>query len=67
MIDLSIKYDLNSEDMSKLVDMAYQAGIRELESVEFQRIASYLCDMKMINDPAEEVIEELKRKGFIKE
>ena len=67
LIDLSIKYGLDSAQISKLVDMIYQCGIEKVDSREAQRISNYICDMKLIDNPAEEVIEELKLKGFIGE
>lgn len=65
LIDLSIKYGLSSADVSKLVTIVYQAGVTDMESREFQRIATYICEAKLWDLPAEELIEELKRKGLI--
>lgn len=67
LIDLSVKYGLDSAQLSKVVDMVYQAGVGDMNSKEFSRIANYICEMNLIDKPAEEVIEELKRKEFIKE
>ncbi|MEK7548049.1 MAG: hypothetical protein AAB540_04090 [Patescibacteria group bacterium] len=67
LIDLSIKYDLNSTEVSKLIDIIYQAGVSEMESPNFKRIATYICETKLLETPIEEVIEELKRKGLITE
>lgn len=67
LIDLSLKYGLNSAEVSKLVSMVYQVGINDMNSREFQRIASYICEAKLLDMPPEEVIEELKRKGLIPE
>lgn len=67
LIDLSLKYGLNAEDISKLVSMVYQAGVDDMESKEFKRVAQYICEAKLIEMPAEELIEELKRKGLITE
>lgn len=67
LIDLSIKYGLNSAQTSKLADISYQAGLMDLESREFKRMATYICEDGMIDDPAEEIIEELKLKGLISE
>lgn len=66
-IDLSIKYGLDSAETSKLMDMIYQCGITDLESRKAQRIANYICEMKLLDKPAEELIEELKRKGLFEE
>lgn len=65
LIDLSLKYGLSSAQVSKVVDMIYQCGITQVDSREAQRIANYICEMKLIDTPSEEVIEELKLKGFI--
>lgn len=66
LIDLSVKYGLSSEDVSKLVSMMYQVDLDDMESPEFRRVASYICEAKLIDLPPEELIEELKRKGLIK-
>ncbi|NIA02264.1 MAG: hypothetical protein GWP15_02685 [Nitrospirae bacterium] len=66
LIDLSIKYGLDSAQVSKLADMIYQCGISEVDSSEAQRIANYICEMNILDKPAEEIVEELKLKGFIK-
>ncbi|MBI4235339.1 hypothetical protein HY604_03510 [Candidatus Peregrinibacteria bacterium] len=65
LIDLSIKYGLESAKVSKVVDIIYQCGIREVDSREGQRIANYLCEMEMVEKPSEEVMEELRLKGLI--
>lgn len=67
LIDLSIKYGLNSADVSKLAGIIHQAGVTDMESHEFQRIANYICEAKIMDMPSEELIEELKRKGLIRE
>lgn len=67
LIDLSIKYGLSSAQVSKLVDMIYQAGIHMIDSREFRRIAEYICEAKLLDMPAEEVLEELKLKGLIED
>ncbi len=66
LIDLSVKYGLNSEDISKLVSMMYQVDLDDMDSEEFKRVANYICEAKLVELPAEELIEELKRKGLIK-
>ncbi len=67
LIDIGIKYGLDSTQVSKLVDMIYQCGHSDIENREAQRVANYICEMKLLDNPAEEVIEELKRKGFYQE
>jgi len=64
LIDISVKYGLADEQVSKIVDICYQLGYYELDSRELQRAANYICSMKMVDLPAEEIIEEMKRKGF---
>ncbi|MBI5753746.1 hypothetical protein HZA40_01215 [Candidatus Peregrinibacteria bacterium] len=66
LIDLSVKYGLNSEDVSKLVSVMYQIGVDDMDSAEFKRVAGYICGAKLIEMPVEELIEELRRKGMIK-
>lgn len=65
LIDLSIKYGLDSAQVSKLVDMIHQCGLEEVDGREAQRIANYICEMSILDKPAEEVVEELRLKGFI--
>ncbi len=65
LIDISIKYGLSSQQISKIVDMIYQCGIAEVDSREAQRIAKYICEMDLLEKPAEEILEELKRKELI--
>jgi hypothetical protein len=64
LLDLSIKYGLNDKQVSKVVDMVYQLGYDDLSDVMFQRAANYLCSMNLVNLPPEEVLNEMKRKGF---
>lgn len=65
LIDLSIKYGLESSQVSKVVDVIYQCGVSEIDSREGQRIANYLCEMDIVGKPAEEIMEELRLKGLI--
>lgn len=67
LIEISIKYGLDSAQVSKLVDMIYQCGIEQVDSRPAQRIANFICEMELIEKPAEEVVEELRLKGFIQE
>lgn len=67
LIDISIKYGLDDKQLSKVVDMCYQLGYNDLNDPELQRCASYMCSMKLLELPAEELIEEMKRKGLFKE
>jgi len=64
LIDLSVKYGLDDQDVSKVVDMCYQLDYESLEDEGFQRAASYICSMNLLAFPPEEIIAEMKRKGF---
>ncbi|MBT3865442.1 hypothetical protein HOE67_03375 [Candidatus Peregrinibacteria bacterium] len=64
LIDLSVKYGLDDQQLSKVADMTYQLGHYEIKSREFQRAATYMCKMKLVDLPPEELLEEMKRKGF---
>jgi len=64
LIDLSIKYGLNSSQVAHVVDMIYQCGIEQVDSREAQRIAHFICKMNMVDKPSEEILEELKAKGL---
>jgi hypothetical protein len=65
LIDLSIKYGLDSAQVSKLAAMVYQCGVEAIDSAEAKKIATYLCEKNLIEKPSEEVIEELKLNGFM--
>jgi SOS response regulatory protein OraA/RecX len=64
LLDMSIKYGLSDKDVSKVVDMVYQLGYDNIDDREFQRAANYLCSMNLVSLPPEEVLTEMKRKGF---
>jgi len=65
LIDLSVKYGLDDKKLAKVSDMCYQLGFDDLDSREFHRAATYICSMNLIDLPPEEIIEEMKRKGFL--
>ncbi|MFA6918324.1 MAG: hypothetical protein WC285_05895 [Candidatus Gracilibacteria bacterium] len=67
LLDLSIKFGLSDHDVSKVVDMVYQLGYDNIDDRDFQRASNYLCSMNLINLPPEELLTEMKRKGFGKE
>ena len=67
LIDLSVKYGLDSSQVSELANMVYQAGVTNMDDPKFKRIASYICEMNLLGRPDEEIIEELRRKGFMKD
>ncbi|MFA7685497.1 MAG: hypothetical protein WCX95_01715 [Candidatus Gracilibacteria bacterium] len=64
LLDMSIKHGLSDKDVSKVVDMVYQLGYDNIDDREFQRAANYLCSVNLIDLPPEEVLTEMKRKGF---
>lgn len=65
LLDLAVKYGLDNSQVAKLSAIAYQIGISDFNSREFKRVSSYICEMKLIDKPPEELIEELKLKGLI--
>jgi len=64
LLDLSIKYGLNEEQISKLASVLYQLGYTSLDDAECERAAGYACAMKLVDLPGEEIVEEMRRKGF---
>ncbi len=64
LIDLSIKYGLGSEELSKLVDVLYQSGIKNPDLPEFKKAAGFICEKKLLEMPADDLIEELKRNNL---
>ena len=67
LIDLSIKFGLDSAEVSKIVDTMYQCGITQVDSAEAQKIANYVCSNGLLDKPAEELLEDLKATGFVAE
>lgn len=63
-IDLSVKYGLDSSEISKIADMIFQAGVEDFSTPEAKNIAEYLCENGLVNKPAEEIMQELKLKGL---
>ena len=66
LIDLSIRYGLKSSDISELVSLVSQTGAKHIDSREFKRVAKYICDAGLLGKPNEEIIEELRLKGLMK-
>lgn len=64
LIDLTIKYGLDDEALSKIVDMLYQLGYTDSKDKAFMKAATYMCDEQLLDMPADELIEDMKRKGF---
>ena len=67
LIEISVKYGLNSEQLSKLVDVLYQAGLKNSDSPEFTAVSKYICETNLLDMPIEDLLEELKRKNLIEE
>jgi hypothetical protein len=67
LIDLSVKYGLDSAQISELANMVYQSGVSSTDDKKFRRVATYICEMDLLGKPDEEIIEELRRKGFMKD
>lgn len=67
LIDLSVKFGLDDKQLTKIVDMCYQLGYDDLNDAELHRCATYMCTMKLLELPAEELIQEMKRKGLFRE
>lgn len=67
LIDISVKYGLNSGDLGKLLSLMHQVGVDDPESIEFKQISAYICKMGLLEKPAEELIEELKLNKLIPE
>jgi len=64
LIDLSVKYGLDDQRLSKVVDMCYQLEYHDIKEREFQRAANYVCSMDLVEMPPEDLLAEMKRKGF---
>jgi hypothetical protein len=64
LIDLSVKFGLDDDQLSKVIDMCYQLDYTDIDDREFQRAATFMCTMNLVGLPAEELIAEMKRKGF---
>lgn len=67
LIDITVKYGLSDSEVSKLADIVYQVGVQDFDAPEFKRVANYICEMKLLKKPLEDLIEELKLKGLIHE
>lgn len=67
LLDMSVKYGLEEHHLAKMADMIHQCGIVDLSSDAAKKVGTYLCEMKMMEMPAEEIIEEMRKKGFLKD
>ncbi len=61
LIDLSVKFGLSDERLSKVVDMVYQLGFDDLNDKGFQDAATMICKNDLVDLPPEEVLEEMKK------
>ncbi len=64
LIDLSVKYGVDDQHLSKVVDICYQLDYQDINDREFQRAANYICTMDLLHMPPEDLIAEMKIKGF---
>ncbi len=64
LIDLSLKYGLDEAQVSKVASIVHQCGVDQIDSKEGQKIANTVCEMKMVDNAAEEILEELRLKGL---
>lgn len=64
LIDLAIKYGLNDGQIGKIMALGRLAGASDDEG-KFKRIAEYLCENGLVDEPEEELIEELKLKKIV--
>ncbi len=64
LIDLTIKYGLDDETLSKVIAIMYQLGYADPTDKTFQKAAKCICDEKLYDMPADDLVEEMKRKGF---
>lgn len=67
LLDISIKYGLNSFQVSKLEDVFYQADIQTSNSRDVLKISKYICENNLLEMPTGKLLEELKRKKMINE
>ncbi|MDP2642538.1 MAG: hypothetical protein Q8P62_01700 [Candidatus Peregrinibacteria bacterium] len=64
LIDLSVKYGLDSAQISKVAAIIHQSGVATADGPEAIAIAEYLCESGFIDKPSEEIMQELKLKGL---
>lgn len=64
LIDLQIKFGLTDDQLSKIVNIAYQLDYSDPEHADFQKLMAFVCENKLTSMPNQQLIEELKRKGF---
>ncbi len=67
LIDLGVKYGLDSAKISKVATIIYQAGVEDFDEPEARAIAEHLCESGLIDKPAEEILQELKLKGLARD
>lgn len=64
LIDLAMKYGLDDAQVIKISNVLHQTNAGEDER-KFMRLAEYICEEKLVDEPAEIVLEELKRKDLL--
>lgn len=61
LLDLALKYGLSDDKVSKVVDLAYQLGIEDLEGEDFSAVARIICEKDWVEMAMEELVEVVKR------
>lgn len=64
LIDLQVKFGLTDDQLSKIVNIAYQLEYSDAENPDFQKLVAFICENDLVEVPNQQLIEELKRKGF---
>lgn len=64
LIDLQIKFGLTEDQLSKIVNIAYQLDYNDPENDDFQKLMAFVCENNLVSMPNQQLVEELKRKGF---
>ena len=64
LIDLQVKFGLTDDQLSKIVNIAYQLEYTNAENPDFQKLVAFICENDLVETPNQQLIEELKRKGF---
>lgn len=67
MIDMAVKYGLDDDDVLKISTLAYQLGYENMEDENLKKMIDFICEEKLVDLPKEQIVEELKRKGFVVE
>jgi hypothetical protein len=65
LLDLSLKYGLNSGQTTKVADVVHQCGFSDFEDEVAKNIATFICIEKLVDKPTDEIIENIKRADFL--